>query len=100
LTDDVLMPAIGLITGGVDFSNKYTVLAGEAPAGATLAAAKAAGATVIAWGSFVTAIINFVILAFVIFLIVRQANKVMPPPAAGPSEVDLLTEIRDALKKG
>jgi large conductance mechanosensitive channel len=100
LTDDVLMPAIGLITGGVDFSNKYTVLAGEAPTGATLAAAKAAGATVIAWGSFVTAIINFVILAFVIFLIVRQANKVMPPPAAGPSEVDLLTEIRDALKKG
>lgn len=100
LTDDVLMPAIGLITGGVDFTNKYTVLAGEAPTGATLAAAKAAGATVIAWGSFVTAIINFVILAFVIFLIVRQANKVMPPPAAGPSEVDLLTEIRDALKKG
>lgn len=100
LTDDVLMPAIGLITGGVDFSNKYTVLAGEAPTAATLAAARAAGATVIAWGSFVTAIINFVILAFVIFLIVRQANKVMPPPAAGPSEVDLLTEIRDSLKKG
>jgi large conductance mechanosensitive channel len=100
LTDDVLMPAIGLITGGVDFSNKYTVLAGEAPAGATLAAAKAAGATVIAWGSFITAVINFVILAFVIFLIVRQANKVMPPPAAGPSEVELLTEIRDSLRKG
>jgi large conductance mechanosensitive channel len=100
LTDDVLMPAIGMVTGGIDFSNQYTVLAGEVPAGATLAAAKAAGATVIAWGSFVTAIINFVILAFVIFLIVRQANKVMPPPAAGPSEVDLLTEIRDSLKKG
>ena len=101
LTDDVIMPVIGFITGGIDFSNKYTVLAGEAPAGATLAAAKAAGATVIAWGSFVTAIINFLILAFVIFLIVRQANKLIPPPAAtGPSEVDLLTEIRDALKKG
>ena len=100
LTDDVLMPAIGMVTGGIDFSNQYTVLAGEVPAGATLAAAKAAGATVIAWGSFVTAIINFVILAFVIFLIVRQANKVMPPPAAGPSEVELLTEIRDSLKKG
>ena len=102
LTDDVIMPVIGFITGGVDFSNKYTVLAGEAPAGATLAAAKAAGATVIAWGSFITAVINFLILAIVIFLIVRQANKVMPPPpgAAGPSEVDLLTEIRDALKKG
>ena len=100
LTDDVIMPVIGFITGGVDFSNKYSVLAGEVPAGATLAAAKAAGATVIAWGSFVTAIINFVILAFVIFLIVRQANKVMRAPAAGPSEVDLLMEIRDSLKKG
>ena len=101
LTDDVIMPVIGFITGGVDFSNKYTVLAGEAPAGATLAAAKAAGATVIAWGSFITAVINFLILAFVIFLIVRQANKLMPAPpvATGPSEVDLLTEIRDSLKK-
>ncbi len=100
LTDDVIMPVIGFVTGGVDFSNKYTVLAGEAPAGATLAAAKAAGATVIAWGSFVTSVINFVILAFVIFLIVRQASKLMPAPAAaGPSEVELLTEIRDSLKK-
>jgi large conductance mechanosensitive channel len=101
LTDDVVMPFISLITGGgVDFSNKYTVLSGAAPEGATLAAAKAAGATVLAWGSFVTAIINFLILAFVIFLIVRQANKMTaPPPATGPSEVDLLTEIRDALKK-
>ncbi|MFM6949919.1 MAG: large conductance mechanosensitive channel protein MscL [Novosphingobium sp.] len=103
LTDDVLMPVIGLLTGGIDFSNQYTVVAGDVPAGATLAAAKAAGATVVAWGSFVTAVINFLILAFVIFLIVRQANKLMPPPppaAAGPSEVELLTEIRDALKKG
>jgi large conductance mechanosensitive channel len=97
LTDDVIMPVIGLVTG---VTNMYTVLAGAAPAGATLAAAKAAGATVMAWGSFITAVINFVILAFVIFLIVRQANKIMPPPAAGPSEVDLLTEIRDSLKKG
>jgi large conductance mechanosensitive channel len=99
LTDDLIMPVVGLVAGDTDFSNKYTVLSGEAPAGATLAAAKAAGANVMAWGSFVTAVINFLILAFVIFLIVRQANKVMPPPAAGPSEVDLLTEIRDSLKK-
>ncbi|PLK26089.1 large conductance mechanosensitive channel protein MscL [Novosphingobium sp. TH158] len=102
LTDDVIMPIIGAIVGDVDFSNKYTVLSGTVPEGATLAAAKAAGANVVAWGSFITAIINFLILAFVIFLIVRQANKVFPPvPAApaGPSEVDLLTEIRDALKK-
>ena len=100
LTDDLIMPVIGAVTGGVDFSNKYTVLSGDAPAGATLAAARAAGANVFAWGSFITAVINFLILAFVIFLIVRQANKVIAPPAAaGPSEVDLLTEIRDSLKK-
>jgi large conductance mechanosensitive channel len=100
LTDDVIMPLISLVTGGTDFTNKYTVLAGDAPAGATLAAAREAGATVLGWGSFITAVINFLILAFVIFLIVRQANKLMPPPAAaGPSEVDLLTEIRDSLKK-
>ena len=100
LTDDLIMPVISLVTGGTDFTAKYTVLAGTAPAGATLAAAKAAGATVLAWGSFITAVINFLILAFVIFLIVRQANKLMPPPAAaGPSEVDLLTEIRDSLRK-
>lgn len=102
LTDDVIMPVISLITGGMDFTNKYTVLSGTVPAGATLEAAKAAGATVLGWGSFVTAVINFLIMAFVIFMLVRQASKVMPPPAeapAGPTEVDLLTEIRDALKK-
>ena len=99
LTDDVLMPLIGAIIGDVDFSNKYVVLSGSVAEGTPLAAAKEAGANVLAWGSFVTAIINFLILAWVIFLIVRQANKVMPPPPAGPSEVDLLTEIRDALKK-
>lgn len=102
LTDDLIMPVIGFIFGGVDFSNNYMVLSGTAPAGASLAAAKAAGATVLAWGSFITALINFVILAFVIFLIVKYANKAMrkaDEAPAGPSEVDLLTEIRDALKK-
>ena len=103
LTDDVIMPLISAVTGGTDYSSKYVVLSGTAPEGATLAAARAAGANVLAWGSFITAVINFLILAFVIFLIVRQANRMMPPPApaaAGPSEVDLLTEIRDSLKKG
>ncbi|MBN8502276.1 MAG: large conductance mechanosensitive channel protein MscL [Sphingomonadales bacterium] len=100
MTDDLLMPVIGAIVGDTDFSNKYTVLSGDVAAGTSLAAAREAGANVLAWGSFVTAVINFLILAFVIFLIVRQANKVLPPPAAaGPSEVDLLTEIRDSLKK-
>ncbi len=102
LTDDVIMPVIGAVTGGIDYSNQYVVLAGNAPEGATLAAAREAGATVLAYGSFVTAVINFLILAFVIFLIVRQANKAFPaPPAApaGPTEVELLAEIRDSLKK-
>ena len=102
LTDDVIMPFISLITGGgVDFSSKYLVLGGaeKITAGMSLVAAKAAGANVLAYGSFITAAINFLILAFVIFMIVRQANKIMPPPAAGPSDVDLLTEIRDELRK-
>jgi large conductance mechanosensitive channel len=102
LTDDVIMPFISLITGGgVDFSSKYVVLGGaeKVTAGMSLVAAKAAGANVLAWGSFITAFINFLILAFVIFMIVRQANKIMPPPAAGPTDVDLLTEIRDELRK-
>lgn len=102
LTDDILMPIISKITGGTDYSNKFIVLSGDVVEGSTLEAARKAGANVLAYGSFITAIINFLILAFVIFLIVRQANKAMPPPVAapaGPSEVDLLTEIRDALKK-
>jgi large conductance mechanosensitive channel len=105
LTDDVIMPFIAWITGGgVDFTNQYLVLSGadKVTEGMTLVAAKAAGANVMALGSFVTAIINFIIIAFVVFLLVRQAVKLIPPPEAapaGPSEVDLLTEIRDALKK-
>lgn len=101
LTDDLLMPLIGAVVGDTDFSAKYVVLAGNPPAGASLVAAREAGANVLAYGSFVTAVINFVILAFAIFMIVRQANKLLPPAAApaGPSEVELLAEIRDALKK-
>lgn len=109
LTDDVLMPVIGWITGGIDFSNRF-ILLGAVPGDYTgsptdYAALKKAGVAMLGYGSFITAIINFLIMAFVIFLIVRQANKVLVKPAepaapAGPSEVDLLTEIRDALKKG
>lgn len=103
LTDDLIMPLISMATGGdVDFTSKYVVLGGgdKVTEGMSLVAARAAGANVLAWGSFITTVINFVILAFVIFLIVRQANKVMAAPeAAGPTEVELLTEIRDSLKK-
>ena len=109
LTDDVIMPFIGLITGGIDFSSKF-VLLGAIPETYTgsatdYAALKKAGVAMLGYGSFLTAIINFVILAFIIFLIVKQANKMMPKapeaPAApaGPTEVELLAEIRDALKK-
>jgi large conductance mechanosensitive channel len=101
LTDDMIMPFISLLTGGgVDFSNMFVVLAGTAADGASLEEARKT-ATVLAYGSFITKLINFLILAFIIFLIVRKANgffaKMAPP--AGPSEVDLLAEIRDALKK-
>ena len=106
LTDDIIMPVIGWATGGIDFASKFIML-GTPPASYKgslddYAALKKAGVAMIGYGSFITAIINFVILAFVIFLIVKQANKMMPKApeaAAGPSEVDLLTEIRDALKK-
>lgn len=103
LTDDVLMPLIGKVTGGMDFTNQFLML-GEVPADykgslSDYAALKAAGVPLLGYGSFVTAVINFLIMAFIIFLIVRQANKLIPPPAVGPTEVDLLSEIRDELKK-
>jgi len=96
LVSDVIMPVVSKVFGGLDFANYFIPLSGQAAT--TLADAKKEGA-VLAYGSFFTVAINFVILAFVIFLIVRQANKMMPPPAAGPSEVDLLAEIRDELRK-
>ena len=102
LTADLIMPLIGAVIGDVDFSNLYVVLSGEVAPGTSLAAAREAGANVLAYGNFISVVINFLILAFVIFLLVRQANKQMPKKEAapaGPTEVDLLTEIRDALKK-
>jgi large conductance mechanosensitive channel len=101
LVTDVLMPPIGLALGGVDFSNFFLVLKGD-PTLDTLAAAKAAKAVTLNYGLFINAIINFLIVAFVLFLLLRQLNKlVAPPPAAeaAPSEeVLLLREIRDSLK--
>ncbi|MEE1877131.1 large conductance mechanosensitive channel protein MscL [Altererythrobacter litoralis] len=108
LTGDIIMPFVGAIFGGVDFTSKFILL--SAPAGyegsmTDYAALKEAGAAMIGYGAFLTALINFLILAFVIFLLVRQANKLMkkqeeaPPAPSGPTEIELLTEIRDALKK-
>ena len=102
MTDDLIMPLVGKVFGGLDFSSKYIVLSGDIAPGTPLDVARKAGANLLAYGSFVTAVINFLILAWIIFLIVKAANRAMPPaPAApaGPSEVDLLTEIRDSLKK-
>ena len=102
LTDDVIMPLIGLVFGGLDFSDQYVVLSGAVAPGTSLEAARAAGANVLAWGSFVSAIISFLILAWVIFLLVKAANRAMrrgPDSPAGPSEVELLTEIRDELRR-
>ena len=106
LTNDIIMPVVGAIFGGLDFANHFVVL-GPIPETfkgdpTSYAALKEAGVAVLGWGQFVTVLINFLILAFIIFLIVRQANKLKKPNAdapAGPSEVELLTEIRDELKK-
>jgi large conductance mechanosensitive channel len=107
LTDDLIMPIVGAVFGGADFSSKFIVL-GTVPATYTgsptdYAALKEAGVAMLGYGAFITAIINFLILAFIIFLIVKYANRMLTKPAeaapAGPSEVDLLAEIRDELKK-
>ena len=103
LVNDVLMPPIGLALGGVDFSNFFFVLKGDRAVD-TLAAAKAAKAVTINYGLFVNAVINFLIVAFVLFLLIRQLNRLVAPPPApqtapAPSEeVLLLREIRDSLK--
>jgi large conductance mechanosensitive channel len=103
MVDDLIMPVVGLATGGVDFSNKFVQLAGGAPKDATLAAAKEAGAT-FAYGNFITIVIGFLILAFILMQLVKISNKLKkaepapPPPAPSASEV-LLGEIRDALRK-
>ena len=104
LVSDVLMPPIGLLTGGVDFSSLFLNLSGTPQA--SLAAAKAAGAPTINYGVFLQATFDFIIIAFVIFLLVKQMNRLKkeappapPAPPAGPtSEEKLLMEIRDALK--
>ncbi len=102
LVTDLIMPVIGKLTGGMDFANHFYAL-GPVPAGIpmTVEALRKAGVPVIAWGNFVNIVFNFVILAFVVFLMVRQINKLRrQPPALAPQpaeDVVLLREIRDAL---
>jgi large conductance mechanosensitive channel len=101
--EDVIMPIVGLITGGVDLTTKFIALNGETYV--NLDAAKAAGAAVITYGNLVQATINFIIIALFIFVILRAAEKAkkkeeaVAVAPAGPSQEDLLAEIRDLLKK-
>lgn len=107
LTDDIIMPLVGAVFGGLDFAS-YFVLLGPVPEGysgsmSDYAALKEAGALMIGWGQFVTVLVNFLILAFVIFLLVRWANRLRAKEeaAAAPDAADvvLLREIRDELRK-
>jgi len=99
---DLILPIVSRIFGGLDFSSYYLSLAGQSM-GLPLAEAKKLGA-VFAYGNFLTVLVNFIILAFIIFLMVRQINRLKseappPAPAATPEDIQLLREIRDSLKK-
>lgn len=102
LVKDIINPPLGLLIGGIDFSNFFVVLKGAGPY-ANLKAAQDGGAVVLTYGLFVNAVINFIIVALALFLILRQINKLTtpklppaePPP---PPEIQLLSEIRDLLK--
>ena len=104
IVGDLIMPLVGKVVGGLDFSSYYIPLAGQA-AGLTLEEAKKTGA-VFAYGNFVTILVNFIILAFIIFMMVKQINRLKKEapaapeePAATPEDIVLLREIRDSLKK-
>ena len=108
LTEDIIMPVVSAVFGGLDFSSKFIIL-GTVPETYTgsltdYAALKAAGVAMLGWGQFLTVLINFLILAFIIFMIVRSANRLKrrqeEAAPADPEEVVLLREIRDSLKKG
>src|SRR5687768_7244134 len=104
LTEDIIMPIVGAIFGSVDFGGLFCTLDnGKCLVGTAeeYARLKAEGVPILAWGRFVTTVINFLILAFVIFLIVRYANRMKRggDEAAGPTEIELLAEIRDELRK-
>jgi large conductance mechanosensitive channel len=100
LVKDIITPPIGLLTGGLDFSNLFFVLKGAHPA--TLKAAQDTGAVTINYGLFINAIISFLIVALALFIVIRQINRLTAPkatpPEVAPEEVLLLREIRDSLK--
>lgn len=107
LVGDVVMPLVGAVFGNMDFSNLFVVL-GQAPPGTamTLDALKKSGVPVLAYGSFITVAVNFVLLAFIVFLMVKQINRLRretpaaaAPAAPPPEDVVLLREIRDSLRR-
>ena len=108
VVNDLINPIVGLFLGGVDFTDNFIVLSGDGEY-ASLEAAREAGAAVFAYGAFLMAVLNFFIIAFVVFMLVRYVNKVKDAAVSeeepaeeedtGPSELDVLLEIRDALKK-
>ncbi|SDF28527.1 large conductance mechanosensitive channel protein MscL [Limimaricola pyoseonensis] len=110
LVHDLINPVIGLILGGIDFTSMYVVLSGDVPAGTSLEVARESGAAVFAYGAFLTAVINFLIIAWVVFLLVRGVNRIkdaavkrgepVPNAPKGPTQEELLTQIRDLLKRG
>jgi large conductance mechanosensitive channel len=101
MVGDLIMPVIGVLTSGVDFSNLFLALDGNEYA--NIKAAQDAGAAVVSYGVFINAVINFLIVAFVIFMLVKQVNRLKKAeataPAEPPADVKLLTEIRDLLRK-
>tara|TARA_R100000654_G_scaffold4884_1_gene14184 strand:- start:10 stop:441 length:432 start_codon:yes stop_codon:yes gene_type:complete len=109
LVSDLINPVIGLVLGGVDFTSMYVVLSGDVPAGTGLDAARETGAAIFAYGAFITACINFLIIAFVVFMLVKSVNRlkslaerpddVAPEVATGPSQLDVLLQIRNELAK-
>ncbi|MFD1695717.1 large conductance mechanosensitive channel protein MscL [Roseibium aestuarii] len=108
LVNDLINPIIGLIIGGIDFTSMYVVLSGDVPAGAGLDAARDSGAAIFAYGAFLTACINFLIISFVVFMLVKAVNKIRdeveakpepeaPAKPAAPTELDVLIDIRNQL---
>lgn len=100
--DDIIMPIIGLLTGGVDFTTKFISLDGNSYA--SLELAKKAGAAVLTYGNLIQAILNFIVISFFIFIVLRGVEKAKKKQEevatpAGPSQEELLTQIRDLLKK-
>ncbi len=107
LVVDLINPILGLLTGGIDFTDRYVVLSGNVPDGASLAAARDAGAAIFAYGAFAMSVLNFIIVAWAVFLLVKAVNRLQrvarhkeeakPEAPAGPTQEELLAQIRDLL---